>query len=242
MTRARPREELIHEPAYSVAVVGRLLGLSPTTVRSWFFGMSNATERPFARVLEAADPENRLLSFVNLCETHVLAIVRRSNNVSMSAVRRTMRYLADDGGERHPLLSRQIRVSGRGNIFVDKPGGPLLDMTEGTQLAMREVLGDALSRIEWSERDTPVRLFPVSSIAGNAADAQRAVAIDPAVGFGSPILVDAGVSTAVVAGRFRGGDTIEELAEDYEVSTFAIQDAIRFEERVAAGGGHRLVA
>ncbi len=65
-------------------------------------------------------------------------------------------------------------------------------------------------------------------------DESTAVVIDPTIGFGRPILVRASVSTAVIFDRFGAGDKIDELAADFDVSTADIEEAIRFESRLAA--------
>jgi uncharacterized protein (DUF433 family) len=233
MTPKRTREQLLNEPAYTAAEVARLLALSPSTVRAWFFGMTTSGERWFKEVLEPADPHNRLLSFLNLCEVHVLAILRRSHKVPMPLVRRGMLYLAKNRGIAHPLLSRTLLVHPQHGIFVEDGPHGLLDASRGGQYAIREVFEAALSRIDWGDRDTPVRLFPVLPEA-DSAEAPRTVAIDPQVGFGRPLLVDAGVPTSVIADRFLAGDTIDEMADDFEVPRQAIEDALRFEQRLAA--------
>lgn len=235
------RTAIADAPAYTGAEVARLLTLPAATVRAWFFGMPNSTEREFERVLTPADPRRRLLSFVNLCEAHVLAIFRRSRRVPLPAVRTAMRHLAAVHQLEHPLLSHRLVTDTRGGLFVDDGDGRLVQMTKSRQYAIAEVLKEALSRIDWSERDTPVRLFPVPAYAGPPEQAPRQVAIDPSVRFGRPILVEAGVTTEVIADRFRAGDTIDELAADFDVPSSAIEEALRFQHRVESGG-ERLAA
>jgi uncharacterized protein (DUF433 family) len=242
MNTPRDRAAVADAPAYTGAEVARLLALPAATVRAWFFGMPNSTEREFERVLTPADPRRRLLSFVNLCEAHVLAIVRRSRRVPLPSVRMAMSHLAEKHQVEHPLLSRRLVTDTQGGLFVDDGDGRLLQMTRSGQYAMREVLEQALSRIDWSERDTPVRLFPVPAYAGSPDTAPRQVAIDPAIRFGRPILLGAGVTTEVISDRFRAGDTIDELASDFGVDCAAIEEAIRFQQRVEAGSEQRATA
>jgi uncharacterized protein (DUF433 family) len=53
--------------------------------------------------------------------------------------------------------------------------------------------------------------------------------IDPKVSFGRPVVAGTGIPTAVLAERFKAGDTISELADDYGANADAIEDAIRCE-------------
>ena len=48
-------------------------------------------------------------------------------------------------------------------------------------------------------------------------DAPTPVEMDPRIAFGRPVLVGRGVPTAVLADRFKAGDTMTELAADFEV-------------------------
>ena len=55
------------------------------------------------------------------------------------------------------------------------------------------------------------------------------IEIDPRVAFGRPVLIGRAVPTSVLADRFKAGDSIEDLAGDFEVTPAAIQEAIRCE-------------
>ena len=61
------------------------------------------------------------------------------------------------------------------------------------------------------------------------ADAPAPIEIDPRVAFGRPVLIGRAVPTGVLADRFKAGDSIEDLAGDFEVTPAAIQEAIRCE-------------
>jgi uncharacterized protein (DUF433 family) len=53
--------------------------------------------------------------------------------------------------------------------------------------------------------------------------------IDPHISYGRPILVGTGIPTAVVAERYKAGESVDELAEDYGRSRNEIEEAIRCE-------------
>jgi uncharacterized protein (DUF433 family) len=55
------------------------------------------------------------------------------------------------------------------------------------------------------------------------------VVIDPHISYGRPVLVGTGIPTAVVAERYKAGEPIDELAEDYGRSRKEIEEAIRCE-------------
>jgi uncharacterized protein (DUF433 family) len=51
--------------------------------------------------------------------------------------------------------------------------------------------------------------------------------IDPFVAFGRPTIEGSGVPVTSVIERYRAGESIEELADDYEIETGKIEEAIR---------------
>ncbi|HMN80631.1 MAG TPA: DUF433 domain-containing protein [Burkholderiaceae bacterium] len=233
MPRRRTSTDYVDTPAYTVAEVGRLLQLPPATVRAWFFGMSNAKDRPFRQVLEPADSDHRLLSFGNLCEAHILATIRREHKVSLPKVRDALQRVAARGTAR-PLLNQRFLVAPKGKLAVLE-GDDVRIMDESEQLAFGALLREAMTRIEWSDRQLPVRLFPpATSVYASGGVEARSVAIDPRIGFGRPILASAGVPTSVVRERFAGGDSIDDIAEDFGVGPPDIEEALRFEQRLAA--------
>ena len=56
-----------------------------------------------------------------------------------------------------------------------------------------------------------------------------AVVIDPYVSFGRPVLVGTGIPTAVIAARYKAGESVDDLADDYGRSREEIEEAIRCE-------------
>ena len=72
-----------------------------------------------------------------------------------------------------------------------------------------------------------IRLYPFTR--KRELDEPRAVVIDPFVSFGRPVLAGTGISTAVVAERFKAGEPMGALADDYGRSLLEIEEAIRCE-------------
>ena len=111
-------------------------------------------------------------------------------------------------------------------------------MTDG-QFVMRKVLGVHLSRIERDPKGVPIKLylFTHDHRTGEAealADEPKAIAMDPYVSFGRPMLVGTGIPTAIVAERYKAGESIHELADDYDLPPSSIEEAIRCELEMKA--------
>src|SRR5947209_4237987 len=111
-------------PIYSVVDAAHHLQLAPATVRSWTFGRNYSTlsgTMTFHPVICIADQANRLLSFHNLVELHVLSSIRQKHKVKLKTVRRAIEYLQDRSGSLHPLLEREMLTDGK-DIFIEQYG------------------------------------------------------------------------------------------------------------------------
>ena len=91
---------------------------------------------------------------------------------------------------------------------------------------MRLMFEDHLKRVEWDEWQFPVRLYPYLGATQPAAD--RPIAIDPRVAFGRPVMRRAGISTAAITDRIDAGESVQALAEDYDLSPGEIEQAVMY--------------
>lgn len=58
--------------------------------------------------------------------------------------------------------------------------------------------------------------------------------IDPALSAGRPVITGTGLATEVIAERFKAGESVSDLAKDYERKEAEIEEAIRCELKAAA--------
>jgi len=62
----------------------------------------------------------------------------------------------------------------------------------------------------------------------------RSIAISPGICAGRPVIVGTGLSTQIIAERYKAGESVHDLAKDYERDDFEIEEAIRCELDAAA--------
>lgn len=220
-------------PAYSLAEAAHYLQVPRATISSWVRGRHYPVRggtKFFKPVIELPDASRSVLSFINLVEVHVLDAIRRKHAIPLDKVRAAVRYLERHFDSRHPLADQRIETDGR-DLFVQKLG-QLITISQEGQLAMRTLLDAHLRRIEWDPSGVAARLYLFAR--KRALDEPRVVVVDPAVSFGRPVLVGTGIPTAVIASRFKAGETIEQLADDYGRNASEIHDAIRCELPEAA--------
>ena len=233
---AEARSPIYDQPAYRATEAARILALPVGTVNAWCFGHDyrhgDGTPKRFLRVIEPTQPKRRELSFVNLCELHLLAVIRRHHGVKLAKVRQAIDFLRRELGVPRPLATQKFLTNGVG-LFVEH-AGELLNVSEQGQQALRDDFALALARIEFGRHGGPVLLFPFTRSASPDQNQPRSVVVDPTRSFGHPVLAGAYVRTEVIEQRFRAGDTIAEMAEDYGVPSASIEEALRFEHRSAA--------
>ena len=223
------RPNLRELPAYSVAEVAHYLNIPRSTIRYWAAGKDSSPA-----LIEVADTSPVAFSFLNLVELHVLAAIRREHTVPMHKVRSAIDYLQEntrnESDKLHPLLSEQLQTDGL-DLFIEQYGR-LVNISSAGQLAMRVIIEAALRRIERDRRGIPIKLYPFTR--SNINDAPAMVVIDPTLSAGRPVITGTGLATELIAERYKAGETVAELAKDYDREEAEIEEAIRCELRVAA--------
>ena len=216
-------------PAYTISEAAHYLAVPAATIRYWSVGRDD-----YAPLIEVPAHAPTLLSFLNLTELHVLAAVRRTHEVKMPSIRRAIRYLASHArhrtDKRHPLLSRELETDGL-DLFIEQYG-QLINISRAGQTAMREIVSAALRRIDRDPAGIPIKLYPFTRSAMDHTP--TIVVIDPLLSAGRPVIAGTGLATQLIAERYKAGESISDLAYDYERGHEEIEEAIRCELQAAA--------
>ena len=231
MVAARPASVLpsmIEVPRYTLPEAARYLRMPLNTLKSWVAGRPYPVSTGpawFANLINRPDPADPRLSFSNLIEAFVLLALRKQYNVKMEEVRNALNYTKLRFGVERVLLSKDLRVI-KGSLFLEHMD-QLTNIGRSGQGAIPEILGAYLERIEWDESDLPLRMFPLTR--ANELNSPRLLTINPNIAFGRPIVERKAIKTSSIADRFKAGESISELAEDYDLEVVEIEEAIRYE-------------
>jgi uncharacterized protein (DUF433 family) len=218
-----PRES----PIYTTTEAARYLRIPIATLRSWIVGReypTRGTRGFFMPLIQRPDTTASGLSFNNLVEAHILRALRHKHQVSIKKVRTALEYAHDQYGIDRLLLNKDLLHSDAGELFLERYG-QLINLSRAGQLAMKAILKDHLERLEWDLRNMPARLFPYSS---ERAD-RRIIVIDPFVSFGRPVIKTKKISTSVIADRVDAGESIESVADDYDLGQNEVMEALVYE-------------
>ena len=227
--RRTPSNDPRELPAYTISEGAHYLAVPAATIRYWSVGRDD-----YAPLIEVPQHVPALLSFLNLTELHVLAAIRRKHEVKMPSIRRAIQYLAASApasvDKRHPLISRALETDGL-DLFIEQYG-QLINISRAGQTAMREIISAALRRIDRDPAGVPIKLYPFTRSATDQTPSM--VVIDPRLSAGRPVIAGTGVATQLIAERYKAGESISDLAHDYERGHEEIEEAIRCELQAAA--------
>ena len=215
------------KPLYNIAEAARFLGIPSSTVRTWVQGRKSphSQSNKYAPVIKvAADEGPYRISFNNLIELYVLRTLRRKHDVKLPDIRRALDYAEQKLGIERLLIHPELKTDG-GNLFIEHYG-KLISLNRSGQIALKELLRNALMRVEW-ENDLPSNLYlPIPERAE-----RKSVSVNPLISYGLPAVH--GVETKIIAARVDAGEEAADLAEDYGIPLDDVIDAIVFEGTLA---------
>lgn len=228
-------DKLRRTPAYPFVEAAHYLNMPTSTLRSWCLGQDYIDRYGHAKRFQPLirlDGERREgLSFYNLVEAHVLAAIRRKFEIPLPKTRRAVELVKNKLKADRPLLDISFQTNGV-DLFVEELGR-IVNVTRDGQTEIGEFIRAHLERIARDPKGMPIKLYPFTR--GRKIDAPAPVEIDPTVAFGRPVVRGRAVPTAVLADRFKAGESIGALASDLELAPDVVEDALRCElERDAA--------
>ena len=220
-------------PAYATAEAAHYLRMPEGTLRSWVAGRLYPVAGKSKRstpLIHLDDPKKQYLSFINLVEAHVLAAICRRHGVKLPKVRSALQYVRHQFQIERPLIDQAFQTDGL-DLFVDRYG-ELINASREGQRAMKEIIGVYLKRIERDAKGFPIKLYPFTrdtQAEALPASDPRVVVINPAVSFGRPAIASTGIPVSSIYERYKAGDSVAELAQDFRLEISTIEEAIRCE-------------
>jgi uncharacterized protein (DUF433 family) len=224
------------EPLYTLAGAAWFLGVPPSTLATWARGYER---RPAGRAPVHGDPVVTSMTssrnfpsipFVGLAEGMVIAAFRRAG-VSLQHIRRAVDVLDREIGLDHALASRRLFTDGAVILYdyAERSDDELSGLTEvvSRQQVFAPAVEEYLRRIAYGADGWAIRLI-------SPATERPVVEADPARSFGPPIFINGGVRVEDVLDRWRAGDPLAEVAEDFRVPLEDVEDILRVAVPAAA--------
>lgn len=224
-------------PVYTTAEAARFLGVPTSTFATWAKGY---VRRPPGRTPVIGEPIVTSMGgergyptvpFVGLAEAMILAAFRRGG-VSLQHIRRAVAIIQREIGLEHALASKRMYTDGAVILYDyaetehDRELGGLTEIVS-RQRVFAPVVEEYLKRIEYGRDGWATRLI-------SPATAQSVVIVDPERSFGQPIFIHGAVRVEDVLDRWRAGEPLSEVAEDFGVPPEDVEDILRVSLPAAA--------
>src|SRR5258707_10144636 len=127
----------------------------------------------------------------------------------------------------HPLVN-QVFLTDRKDLFIEQLGR-IINVSKFSEQLNWDFFHIHLERVVTDPKGL-FRFFPF--VREPRASEPKLIEINPAVGFGKPVIAGTGISTAIIASRFNAREPVVALAEEYGCTQEQIEEAIRWERPV----------
>jgi uncharacterized protein (DUF433 family) len=227
------RQNFLSTGIYSVPDAARLSRVSTWRIRRWLRGYrfrSNKKQYHSAPLwhgqLEPIE-HSLALGFLDLIEIRFVDAFLKAG-VSWAVLRQAHERGAALFNSTHPFCTNRFVTDGR-DIFAElhrETGESSLLEIARSQHVFAQITRPFLKELEFTEGDVLLRWRPQTT--------KGLVVLDPTRNFGRPIVVNHGVPTEVLASATKACGSIDEVAHWYDVADAEIEDAVEFEQKLAA--------
>jgi uncharacterized protein (DUF433 family) len=182
-------------------------------------------EPVFGRPPESDGPP--IVSFLQLAELIVVARYRRRSGrrIKLERLRAAHRFARERLDIEFPFASQRIKFEG-GHIIHDfeathpQAGGKRIAVDMGGGYVLPLDFTDTLDLFDFDTDDTlATRFYPLGR--------ENPVVIDPEHAAGLPTFVGTNVRIETVVSRWRAGQTISEIAEDFEIPVDTVEAVLQ---------------
>lgn len=203
------------------------LGVPKSTLHRWARPSSGW---PPVITYFAASGREANVPFVGFAEAYVLSAFSRAG-VPMQRIRPAVERLGSEIGVDHALASERLYTDGAEVLYdyATKEDDDLLELTvvRTGQTQFSDLIRGYLQRVTYGDDGWVAQLeLPTYEHAQ--------VVVNPRRAFGFPLLVHAGARVEDLVDRFKAGDSVAEIADDFAVLETEVEDVIRAATRAVA--------
>ena len=216
---------------YTVSEAARLVGMSPSTLRTWSHGYKKTfTDRPPVKqgpvitAMEDGSSDRRSIPFIGLVEATVVQAFRRTG-LPLQRIRKALEVLASQGVLEHALASQQMYSDGANVLYnyADQHKDQQLRLLTLTvvqtgQRVFHEVIDEYLKRITFGDEWATELILPVTE--------RHLLRVVPGVAAGDALFMDGGAPLSAVRSRAAAGEPLKSIAADYGTPAKDLREAL----------------
>jgi uncharacterized protein (DUF433 family) len=228
-------DERFEAPLYTVAEAARFLGVPSSSFGNWARGYRATFQRrkpvvgrPIVTSFDA-DRNYPSIPFIGLAEGFVVLAFRKAG-VSLQHIRKAVAVLERGVDLQHALASQRLFTDGASVLYdyaESEHDEELLTHVVTQQRVLADIVRDYLRLVTYGSDGWPEKLV-------SPATSRPVVMVDPERGFGQPIFIRGGVRVEDVLDRWRAGESLGEVAEDFGVPAEDVEDILRVALTAAA--------
>jgi len=208
--------DIYNTPIYGLKEVAKYVGLTPKKVRELTATTIRNKVSLQEPVIKIAD--NGLFSFNNLVELHTVSSLLPFKDITKEHLKKVKNILLTD-------IHNTQRFVDDVRKFLKESFFPYT-----LKVLVREALCNAAYRVQYKDNKL-AQFLPV--VIGRDliedGNVMCAVSIDPTIYYGKPCLAMFGIPTKPVADRYKAGESLGSLEEDYKLPGWGVEAAIIFE-------------
>lgn len=222
----RTEDARLSRAIFTLREAAGYLGLPKSTIHSW---ARPSEGRPLITVFPRHGSQ-ATVPFIGFAEAYVLAAFRRAG-VPLQRIRPAVHVLSCKIGLEHALASQRLYTDGAEVLYdyaSERDEDDLLELVvvRTGQHQFSELVRDYLEQISYGGDGLAERIRLPSY--------QRAeVVVDPTIAFGLPLVVHGGARVEDLVDRFVAGDSVADIAYDFDVPSDEVEDVIRVATRTA---------
>jgi uncharacterized protein (DUF433 family) len=219
--------DLLEHAVYGLGQVDRLLGLKGGTARRWIEGYTRGA-KTYPPVVRPKATAQEIVTWGEFVETRLLAEFRDAG-VPIVRLRPAVERLREKLDTRYPLATARpfLHVEGRELVWEVQEAVGLeqelqIVVVRNDQIVLTEPAQRFADSATFRPSDGIVELLrPVAQI--------DEIVIDPLRQFGEPVVGKSSVRTEIITEQVRAGESIDAIAELYELPRASVEAAVRYE-------------
>lgn len=210
---------------YTATDVASILRLPKSKVRRWLKDYWDLLLAPQKGVAHSwGKGQGKSINFYALVEFYVFFALRQ-HGVSMQKILKAHESLRKQFVTDYPFASYRIMTDTKSVLFSPDGGESIVDVNQGMQYQLKEIITDFLLKIDFDDNQTALRLYPFGK--------EHSIMVDPHQQFGQPVIRGTNVSAEVLYAMYKAGEDIIFIANIYNLKKNEVEDAIQFYQPAA---------
>ena len=209
---------------YTTSEVAKILGLPRGKVKRW---LKDYWVTKFStNGIQCSDGEgiDQVTNFHTLIEFFTFYQLRE-NGVSAQKIVAAHDILSVVFKTKYPFATSNILTDGEKVLFEGEIK-EIIKADKSLQICINQVIEPFCKRIEFDKNSLANRFFPMGK--------DHDVVIDPKRKFGQPVVGDTNILTETIFSLSKAGESVDIIANLYDLKISQVQDAISFHTRSAA--------